>query len=429
MRQYKMELTSEEKEILEGKHGEVMRKILESVVLYGEAFEAKRLLPIDGPVHLVTSFGLTGIEIVFDMMDELINAGIKTKDSFTVDPKPIDYDNVECTEMQKKIFSAMYRNQERYEAQLKKLGLKDDKAFTCTCYMPEVGNIPKKGQILSWAESSAVVYANSVIGARTNRTSGIIELLCGIIGKVPEFGLVTDEGRRAKWLVELKTSELPNAQVLGSAIGMKVVEDVPYIVGLDRFLGKGINSTTADYLKDMGAASASNGAVGLYHVENITPEAVEQGRALLTRDFLTYTIDDNEIKRVIDSYPVLWKDLNAKPAMCFIGCPHLSIQQIYSWAEKVSRRLSEAGKDKVLINTVLCAAPDVISKFKSDGEAYKKLTDMGLHLTYICPLMYMSNVECANQPIITNSNKLRTYSTARFFLDDEVLDIIVNGNV
>jgi hypothetical protein len=169
--------------------------------------------------------------------------------------------------------------------------------------------------------------------------------------------------------------------------------------------------------------------VGLYHVENITPEAVEQSRALLTEGYLTYTIDDNEIKRVIDSYPVLWKDLNAKPAMCFIGCPHLSIQQIYSWVEKVSRKLSEAGKDKVSINTVLCAAPDVISKFKSDGEAYRKLTDMGLHLTYICPLMYMSNVECAKQPIITNSNKLRTYSTARFFLDDEVLDIIVNGNV
>lgn len=428
MKEYNMELTDEEKEILDGKHGEVMRKVLESVVLYGEAFEAKRLLPIDGPVHLVTSFALTGIESVFDMMDELINAGLKAKEPFTVDPRPIDYDNVECTEVQKKIFNAMYGNQERYEAQLKKLGLKDDNAFTCTCYMPEVGNIPKKGQILSWAESSAVVYANSIIGARTNRNSGVIELLCGIVGRVPEFGLVTDEGRRAKWLVELKTSTLPNAQVLGSAIGMKVVEDVPYIVGLDKFLGKGINSSTLDYLKDMGAASASNGAVGLYHVENITPEAVEQGRSLLVENYCTYSIDDNEIKRVIDSYPILWKDLNAKPAVCFIGCPHLSIMQIYDWVKKVSDRLSKIGKDKVSIKTILCAAPDVISKFKSDTKAYKKLTDIGLHLTYICPLMYMLNPECAKQPIITNSNKLRTYSTARFFLDDDVLDIIVNGN-
>ncbi len=429
MRQYKMELSDEEKEILEGKHGEVMRKILESVVLYGEAFEAKRLIPIDGPVHLVTSFGLSGIETVFDMMDELIEAGVKTKAPFTVDPRPMDFENVECSDVQKKIFSVLYSNQARYEEQLRKLGLKNDNAFTCTCYMPQVGNVPKRGQVLSWAESSAVVYANSVIGARTNRTSGIIELLCGILGKVPEFGLVTDEGRRAKWLVEVKTSKLPNAQVLGSAIGMKVVEDVPYIVGLDKFLGKGLNSTTEDYLKDMGAASASNGAVGLYHVENITPEAIEQGRDLLVKDYKTYMIDDEEIERVIKSYPVLWKDLNAKPAKCFVGCPHLSKNQIYEWIEKVSHRLAKAGKDKVEIDTVLCAAPDVISDFKTDEEAYQKLIDMGLHLTYICPLMYMSNPECSKQPIITNSNKLRTYSTARFFLDDEVLDIIVTGIV
>jgi predicted aconitase len=424
-----MELSDEEKEILEGKHGEVMRKILESVVLYGEAFEAKRLIPIDGPVHLVTSFGLSGIETVFDMMDELIEAGVKTKAPFTVDPRPMDFENVECSDVQKKIFSVLYSNQARYEEQLRKLGLKNDNAFTCTCYMPQVGNVPKRGQVLSWAESSAVVYANSVIGARTNRTSGIIELLCGILGKVPEFGLVTDEGRRAKWLVEVKTSKLPNAQVLGSAIGMKVVEDVPYIVGLDKFLGKGLNSTTEDYLKDMGAASASNGAVGLYHVENITPEAIEQGRDLLVKDYKTYMIDDEEIERVIKSYPVLWKDLNAKPAKCFVGCPHLSKNQIYEWIEKVSHRLAKAGKDKVEIDTVLCAAPDVISDFKTDEEAYQKLIDMGLHLTYICPLMYMSNPECSKQPIITNSNKLRTYSTARFFLDDEVLDIIVTGIV
>jgi len=429
VRQYKMELSDEEKEILEGQHGEVMRKILESVVLYGEAFEAKRLIPIDGPVHLVTSFGLSGIETVFDMMDELIEAGVKAKAPFTVDPRPMDFENVECSDVQKKIFSVLYSNQARYEEQLRKLGLKNDNAFTCTCYMPQVGNVPKRGQVLSWAESSAVVYANSVIGARTNRTSGIIELLCGILGKVPEFGLVTDEGRRAKWLVEVKTSKLPNAQVLGSAIGMKVVEDVPYIVGLDKFLGKGLNSTTEDYLKDMGAASASNGAVGLYHVENITPEAIEQGRDLLVKDYKTYMIDDEEIERVIKSYPVLWKDLNAKPAKCFIGCPHLSKNQIYEWIEKVSHRLAKAGKDKVEIDTVLCAAPDVISDFKTDEEAYQKLIDMGLHLTYICPLMYMSNPECSKQPIITNSNKLRTYSTARFFLDDEVLDIIVTGIV
>lgn len=429
MEKYNMELTQEEKDILEGKHGEVMKKALKSVVLYGEAFGAKKLVPIEGPVHLVTSFGMSGLGTVFDMMDELIDAGMKTSEPFTLDPRPIDYDNVECTDLQKKVFKVFYGNQERYEEQLKKLGLKNDNAFTCTCYMPEVGNRPKKGQVLSWAESSAVVFANSVLGARTNRNSGIIELLCGIVGKVPEFGLITDEGRKAKWKVELKTSKLPNAQVLGSAIGIKVVEDVPYIIGLDRLLEGTDNNFKMDYLKDMGAASASNGAVGLYHVENITPEAIDQKRDLLVKDYNTYVIDDNELQRIIDSYPILWKKLDEKPEVCFIGCPHLSLDQIYKWNEKISGALAKAKKSKVAIRTILSAAPDVILKFKEDKDAYNKMIENGVRLTYICPLMYMSNPECTKQLVITNSNKLRTYSTARFFLDEEVLKIIINGNI
>lgn len=423
----KMELNDLEKEIIQGKKGETLRKALKSVVLYGETFDAKRLIPINGPVHLVTSFGIPILEPVFDMMDELIKEGLKTEKSFTVDPRPIDYENVNCNILQKIVFNIMYGRQDNYEEQLKKVGLKDEKAFTCTCYLPEVGNIPKRGDILSWAESSAVVYANSVIGARTNRNSGIIELLCGIVGKVPEFGLVTDEGRRAKWLIELKTSELPNPQVLGSAIGMKVIEDVPYITGLDRFLGNGLNDNTRDYLKDMGAAAASNGAVGLYHVENITPEAVDNEKNLLMDSFNTYVIDDDELERVIKSYPIMWKRKDLKPSICFIGCPHLSLNQIYKWTDDIEKKLKSSGKKRLAIRTVLSTAPDVLDKFRSDKDAYQRLISTGAKLTSICPLMYMNNPLCTKQPVITNSNKLRTYTTARFYLDEEALSMIVNG--
>ena len=103
---------------------------------------------------------------------------------------------------------------------------------TCACYLPQVGNVPKRGDILSWAESSAVVYANSVLGARCNRNSGIIELMGSIAGFVPEFGLLTDDGRKADYVVEVKTSKKPEAQLLGSAVGMKVLEKVPYILSL-----------------------------------------------------------------------------------------------------------------------------------------------------------------------------------------------------
>lgn len=422
-----MELTKEEREILEGKKGETLKKIMESVVLYGETFGAKRLVPLDGPVHLVTSFGIPVLEPVFDMMDELIESGLKTEKSFTVDPRPLDYENVKCNLLQKLVFKLMYGKQSEYEKQLKSVGLKDDNAFTCTCYLNEVGNTPKRGDILAWAESSAVVYANSVIGARTNRNSGVIELFCGILGKAPFFGLLTDAGRRAKWLIELKTSYLPEPQVLGSAIGMKVMEDVPYIKGLDKFLGREINDCVKDYLKDMGAASASNGAVGLYHVENITPEAVDFGTELLIEGYKTYVIDDAEIEKVISSYPVMWKNPDLKPQLCFIGCPHLSLRQLYIWAENIQNALKKENQKRLKVRTILCAAPDVIDKFKEDREAYKKLVDTGARVTSICPLMYMNNPLCAKQAVITNSNKLRTYSTARYYLDDEVLNKIVKG--
>lgn len=168
-------------------------------------------------------------------------------------------------------------NQKEYESQLKALGLKDDNAFTCACYLPQVGNTPGKGDVLSWAESSAVVYANSVLGARCNRNSAFIDLFGSILGKVPYFGLLTDEGRKATWVIDVRCTEKPEAQILGSAIGLKVVEDVPYIKGLDKYLHS-LDDSSRAYLKDMGAAAASNGAVGLYHVENITPEAVDHGR-------------------------------------------------------------------------------------------------------------------------------------------------------
>jgi hypothetical protein len=155
-------------------------------------------------------------------MDELIKNGIGSTVPFSVDPRPMDMKNLPSNFLQKIVFKVMYGKQEDYEGQLRKLGLMSNDGFTCTCYMDKVGNIPKKGDILSWAESSAVVYANSVLGARCNRNSGIIELFGNILGKVPKFGLLTDEGRKATWIIEVKTEETPEAQVLGSAIGIYV---------------------------------------------------------------------------------------------------------------------------------------------------------------------------------------------------------------
>ncbi len=422
-----MILTQEQQAMLDGAQGEVLAKVMKTLVMYGDAFGAEKMVPVTSKYnHLVTSFGLKMMTPVFDLMQQLIDAGVASSQQFSVDPRPVDK-NVPANFLQNLIFNKiMYATQDFYEGQLEKLGLMNNDAFTCTCYMDEVGNKPGKGDVLSWAESSAVVYANSVLGARCNRNSGIIDLMGSIAGYVPYFGLLTDEGRKATWLVKIKTTKKPEAQLLGSAVGMKVMEAVPYIEGLDAWLGNELDDAACTYLKDFGAATASNGAVGLYHIENLTPEAKELGRELLADGAQVYVIDDAELERVYKSYPVIWKNPDAKPKLCFMGCPHMSLEQLKSWTDKVEASLKEAGNDKVLIPTVFTASPAVLKEFEKTPYA-ARLKATGVITSYICPLMYMNNPLCGKMPVITSSNKLRTYTTARYYTDDEILAQITKG--
>ena len=422
-----MILTDEQQKILDGAQGETKARVMKTLVMFGDAFEAEKLVPVTSKYnHLVTSFGLGVISPVYDLMDKLIADGAVSGQKFSADPRPLDK-NVPANLLQKFIFNKfMYNKQDFYEGQLEKLGLLEKKAFTCTCYMDEVGNKPEKGDVLSWSESSAVVYANSVLGARCNRNSGIIDIMGSIVGFVPYFGLLTDEGRKASWVVKIETTKKPEAQLLGSAIGMKVMEDVPYVVGLDKYLGTELNEEACTYLKDFGAATASNGAVGLYHIENLTPEAKELGTALLKEDAREYVIDDAELERVKNNYPVMWKNKDAKPKLCFMGCPHMSLQQLKDWTDKVEAGLKEAGNSKVVIPTVFTAAPGVLEEFEKTPYA-ERLRKTGVITSYICPLMYMNNPLCGKMPVITSSNKLRTYTTARYYTDDEILKQITKG--
>ena len=422
-----MLLTQEQQAILEGAQGETLAKVMKTLVMYGEAFEAEKLVPITSNYnHLVTSFGLKVMSPVYDLMQQILNAGVASGQKFSVDPRPVDK-NVPANFLQNLVFNKfMYTKQDFYEGQLEKLGLLNKDAFTCTCYMDEVGNVPKKGEILSWAESSAVVYANSVLGARCNRNSGIIDIMGSIVGYVPYFGLLTDEGRKATWVVKVQTSKKPEAQLLGSAIGMKVMEDVPYVVGLDKWIGTELNDATKAYLKDFGAATASNGAVGLYHIENLTPEAVELGDGLIAEGAKEYIIDDAELERVQREYPVIWKNPNAAPKLCFVGCPHLSLEQLKDWTDKIEAELKKNGVKKVVIPTVLTAAPKVLEAFEKTEYA-ARLKATGVITSYICPLMYMNNPLCKTMPVITSSNKLRTYTSARYYRDEEILAMITKG--
>ena len=422
-----MYLTAEQEAILNGSKGETMAKVMKTLVMYGETFGADKMVPVTSEYnHLVTSFGLKMMKPVFELMQQLIDAGVASSQKFSVDPRPVDK-NVPANFLQNFIFNKiMYPTQGYYEGQLKELGLMNEDAFSCACYLDQVGNRPNKGDVLSWAESSAVVYANSVLGARCNRNSGIMDIMGSIAGFVPHFGLLTDDGRKATWIIRVETTKKPEAQLLGSAIGMKVMEDVPFIIGMEPWLGTELTDEVCAYLKDFGAATASNGAVGLYHIEHLTPEAKIQGAGLVAPGAKVYVIDDAELERVKNEYPVMWKNPDAQPKLCFVGCPHMSLQQLQDWTERVEKGLQESGHSKVLIPTVFTTAPAVKKEF-DQSEYAARLKATGVIVSCICPLMYMNNPLCKAMPVMTSSNKLRTYTTARYYTEDEILTKITKG--
>ncbi|MBN1329666.1 MAG: DUF521 domain-containing protein [Candidatus Heimdallarchaeota archaeon] len=421
---FKIKLTQDEITILNGDKGTVLQKMMESVVLYGEIFDAKNLIPIVGSQHTAMAVGATFLKPYYRLLDELIIEKLHSEKPFTANPRAYDFKNIKYPFLEKLVTKLIYA-QEPYEKRLLKLGLKDKQAFSCTCYLDEIGNQPKKGDILAWSESSAVVYANSVLGARTNRNSVVIDIFSSILGKTPNFALLTDEGRKASWVIEVKTKTLPNPHILGSVIGEKVIEDVPYIKGLDKFLVAEDDLTIKAYLKDLGAASASSGAVGLYHVENITPEAKDLGEKLLMKDYQTFAITEQILNKAKEEFPILWKNVSAKPKVCIMGCPHFTLEQLYQWKEKIKNKLNFSNNKTVKVQTILCAAPAVVEKFQEDTQAYNELKSTGAKLSSICPLAYMSNPITEKKPVITNSSKLRVYSTARFYPDEEILDKVI----
>ena len=127
-----------------------------------------------------------------------------------------------------------------------------------------------------------------------------------------------------------------------------------------------------------------------------------------------------------DSYPVIWKKPDAKPQLCFVGCPHMTLRQLQDWTEAVGEGLRRHGRDKVAVPTVFTAPVPVIREFEHTMDAYR-LKKYGVVLSYICPLMYMNNPLCKSKAVITSSNKLRTYTSAKYHTEAEILEIITGG--
>ena len=315
-----MHLTDEEKRMLAGDEGEAVQMAMQILTRLGDVYGAERMVDIRS-AH--TFMGYMNLKSSVDLVEKFANLGARFKVLTTSDPihRPEHYEAWENFSQPEHL----KRNVISWITAMKKLGA----ILSGSCIPYFEGNLPRFGQRVSWVESSAISFANSVIGARANRTTVGIELASAITGKVPEFGLLLDENRAGNALVKLefKPESLFDYGTIGYIIGKSFGDKVPVIDGL----GQG---TTANQLKVMGAAAASRGMVPLYHAIGITPEARTKEEAFKgKRPKDELKIGRREIESAIEEMSTF---RGGKIDAVLVGCPHPLLEEI----EELARLLN-----------------------------------------------------------------------------------------
>ena len=429
---YQMPLTQEEQDIMDGKKGPELAKVMAIVVAHGNAFNAEKLVDLGGAPHSSLFTGQDYLVSMIKMFQECADAGLKSYAPYTVNPRCYDVYNVENNADDMRVIYELYAAQRDLDWMHAQLGAPDLNYRSCACYLDEVGNKPPPGTYVAWAESSAVNYGNSALGLRTNRNASGMELLCALIGKAPLFGLMTDEGRMSSWLIDVKTSKEPDWGVLGTAIGIKVVDANPFITGIDKYIGKEITNDNMWILKKMGSATAAAGAVGLYHVENLTPDAKQKGRDLMMKGYQTYVFDDAEQARVLANFPTKFDDRPADPTVAIIGCPHNTYGEIRDWGTNITNAMEKQGVKTPAIPTKLLT-PNVVRDHlvKEHPLLVGKMTEANIRFSNMCSLSYVGMKGFSEKIFaVTNSPKTRNYYPFVHYLkDDALIQTILTGKI
>jgi predicted aconitase len=340
MKAQKMKLTTEEKEMLAGKQGNAVKKSMEILVALGEIFGAKKLINVSSVQVAGVSYHNLG-DAGLEFLEELAKDG-KVRVLTTLNPAGMDLENwqnlgisPEFAEKQKKVIEAF-----------EKLGI----VTTCTCTPYFIGNLPRFGEHIAWSESSAVAYSNSVLGAFTNKEGGPSALAAAITGKTPEYGLHLEKNRNAQILVQVNASldGTRDFGALGNAIGKKIGNKIPLIVG--------IQQASVEELKSFSASIATYGGTGLYHIAGITPGKTKKPKEKIE----VSQADLEESKKAMNDSEGTQIDLVA------IGCPHCSIKEL----QTIARLLK--GK-KVKKETWVCVARPI--KTIADKMGYSKIIE------------------------------------------------------
>ncbi len=297
-----LKLDSVEKKMLEGGYGKSVRKSMEIITTLGEIFGANRLVDVSSVQVAGVSYANLG-EAGIEFLDEMAEDG-QTRVLTTLNPAGMDMENWENLG----IDSDFARNQKRVIKVFEKMGI----ISTCTCTPYLIGNLPHFGEHVAWSESSAVCYANSVLGVRTNREGGPSALAAALTGKTAEYGLHLDENRQAELTinVESEISETYRFGALGKTVGDKAGGRTVYIRGIDK--------ASVEELKSFCASIATYGGTAMFHMEGITPESKN---TRIPRENIT--IEEDDIDKAIE-------ELTDESEVDFvsIGCPHCSIKEI-----------------------------------------------------------------------------------------------------
>jgi len=365
-----MELEPEQESILRGESGRALALAMKTLVDYGEAFGARRLVPIKSS-HLAGTFGILPFRAYYEILDQVSAEGVRVKVPTTVNPRP----GRELSLLSRVTFGRQRRLERRIEA----MGVTPN--YSCVCYERE--NVPGPGDRLAWAESSAVAFANSVLGARTNRNSILIDLCSAVSGLTPEFGFLLDENRRGRVLIKLKVDRM-DASALGFIIGREVVDRVPVIEHYD---------FSPVELKNLGGSMAASGGVALFHVEGLTPEAPDLKTPFDGGPEETITITQKELDDLRTDRP-------DRADMVVFGCPQMTYDEAVGLGEHFRGR-------RVKRTTWFCMIPEAMERFK-ETELYDVIRLAGVEVYAHCPLAALT-MRSERRQVITQSGKLFYY--------------------
>ncbi|HUV74974.1 MAG TPA: aconitase X catalytic domain-containing protein [Anaerolineae bacterium] len=330
-----MRLSGEERAMLSGDHGPAAQKAMEIVVALAEIYEAEDLVPVASVQVAGVSYGNLG-QAGLDFLEEWAADGARVVVPTTLNPAGMDLEAWRQLGIPKEYAQRQLEVIEAYRA----MGI----TISCSCTPYLAGNTPGLGQHIAWSESSAVSYANSVLGARTNREGGPSALAAAITGRTARYGLHLDDNRQAHLVVEVACDLHSQADfsALGYLVGQRAGGSVPYF-RLKSGLEPGL-----DELKSLGAAMAASGAVALYHVEGVTPEA--RSRTMVADDATTFSIESLD-----EGYEIL-NGAGQKIDLVWLGCPHASLAEIERIADQLGGRQVEAALWITTAREVLRAA-------------------------------------------------------------------------